>query len=118
MASDIPLGISISPTLARLAKRFDIDLSVFAEEALTERVLRDPVAMLTARMRTALLASQRLAADSGHEHIGTEHIFLAILLDENALPSQIMQSIGGRDEVVRQVRTLLASDSYSRPASA
>src|SRR5258708_35601553 len=104
MASDIPFGISISPTLASLAKRFDIDLSEYADEALTERLLRDPVSVLTARVRTALLGAQKLARDFGHKHIGTEHVFLAILLDADPIRSQIMDSTGTLNEVVQQSR--------------
>jgi ATP-dependent Clp protease ATP-binding subunit ClpA len=117
MASDIPSGIPISPTLASMARRFEIDLSGIADEALTERILRDPISALTARMRSALLAAQRLGRDLGQKHIGAEHVFLAILLDDNSLPSQIMQSIGTRNEVVERIRTMLASDSYNRPAT-
>ena len=117
MASDIPVGISISPTLASLVKRFDIDLSAIADEALTERLIRDPVSALTARMRTALLAAQTLGREFGHKHMGTEHVFLAILLDDNAIPSQMMQSLGTRNEIVEKIRTMLASDSYNRPAT-
>jgi ATP-dependent Clp protease ATP-binding subunit ClpC len=87
------------------------------DEALTERLLRDPVLALTPRMRTALLAAQTVAREFGHKHIGTEHVFLAILLDDNAIPTQLMHSIGTRDEVVEKIRTVLASESYNRPAT-
>src|ERR1700682_2333468 len=109
MAGEIQPRIPISPTLASLPRRFDIDLSGLADEALTERILRDPMAALTARMRTALLAAQQRGRDIGHKHIGAEHVFLAILLDENSIPSQIMQSTGPRQEVVEKIRTMLAS---------
>jgi hypothetical protein len=117
MATDMPPGIPISPTLASLARRFDIDLSSLADEALTERILRDPMLALTARMRSALLAAQRLGRDFGHKHIGAEHVFLALLLDDNSLPSQIMQGTGTREEVVEKIRTMLASESYNRPVT-
>src|SRR6202022_3384261 len=102
MAGEIQPPLPISPTLASLARRFEIDLSGLADEALTERILRDPISALTARMRTALLAAQKLGRDLGHKHIGTEHVFLAILVDENSIPSQIMQSTGSRKEVVEK----------------
>jgi hypothetical protein len=41
----------------------------------------------------------------GHKHIGTEHVFLAILLDGDALPTQMMERIGARNEVVQKLRT-------------
>jgi ATP-dependent Clp protease ATP-binding subunit ClpA len=67
-------------------------------------------------MRTAVLGAQKLARDFGHKHIGTEHVFLAILLDDHAIPSQIMESIGSRNEVVEKIRAMLASEPYNRPA--
>jgi ATP-dependent Clp protease ATP-binding subunit ClpA len=114
MASDIPLEVSISPTLASMAKRFDIDLSAFADEVLGERILRDPVSALTPRMRVVLLAAKELASEFGHNHIGTEHVFLAILLDPHSLPSQLMRDAGTSKVIVEQIRTMLASESYNR----
>jgi ATP-dependent Clp protease ATP-binding subunit ClpA len=87
------------------------------DEALSDRVLRDPVSDLTTRMRNVLIAAHVVAQEFGHKHIGTEHVFLAILLDGHAIPTQMMESIGARNEVIGQIRTLLASESYNRPAS-
>ncbi|TMD14408.1 MAG: hypothetical protein E6J00_05635 [Chloroflexi bacterium] len=116
MSEDAPPEVAISPTLAGIAKRFNIDLSALAEEALNDRMLRDPVSALTARMRIALLAGLEAARQSGQKHVGTEHVFLAILLDPHSIPSQMLNDIGVRDQLVKQIEALLASKSYNAPA--
>lgn len=108
------LDVAISPTLATLAKRFNINLSAIVEEALTQRILNEPVHALTARMRTALLAAQAAGQQIGHKHVGTEHVFLAILQDAHSIPSQILEEIGVRERVAKQIETILTSETYNR----
>src|SRR5579872_7484524 len=103
MSKDEPLEVSISPSLSSMARRFDIDLSALADETLTERILRDPLTALTPRMRTVLLAAQQIAHEYGHQHIGTEHVFLAILLDAHALPTQLLKKASTLDEITSQI---------------
>jgi ATP-dependent Clp protease ATP-binding subunit ClpA len=114
MESRNRLEVAISPALATIARRFNIDLSALADEALTERILRDSVRALTARMRTALVA-QETALRYEQKHLGTEHIFLAILLDPHSIPSQMLNEIGVREQVVKQIETMLAGEAYNRP---
>ena len=107
--------VEISETLAYMADRFQIDLSSLAEDALTDRILRDPMSGLTARMKTALLAAGEEARRFGHKHIGCEHVFLAILLDQHAIPSQMLREMGAADDVVQRIQTLLGSEWYTQP---
>ena len=106
--------VPISPTLAHIARRFDIDLSAVAEEALRDRILRQPLPALTSRMAIALLAARQEAQRFGHAHIGCEHVFLGILLDPHSIPTQILRDMGAADDVVQQIQTLLGSDVYNR----
>src|SRR5262249_5654470 len=106
--------VPISPTLAHIANRFDIDLSALADEALRDRILREPVTALTSRMAMALLTARQEAWRFGHAHIGCEHVFLAILLDPHSVPAQILRDIGAAHDVVQQIQTLLGSDVYNR----
>ena len=87
------------------------------DEALTGRILRDGLLdALTARMQRALLRAQEESRNRGHSHVGTEHVFLAILLDEHAIPTQILEEMGAADEIVRRLRQVFESPEYSRPA--
>jgi len=107
--------VRISETLAHMADRFQIDLSSLAEDALTNVILRDPMSALTARMKRALLAAREEGRRLGHKHVGCEHVFLAILLDRHAIPSQILREVGAADDVVQRIQTLLRSEWYNRP---
>lgn len=106
--------VPISPTLAHIAHRFGIDLSSLAEEALRDRILREPLPALTSRMAIALLTAREEGRRFGHAHIGCEHVFLAILLDRHSIPAQILRDMGAADDVVQQIQTLLGSDVYNR----
>lgn len=97
--------LKIPDHLAHLAARFDIDLQAFAPGALYESLLRAPVDAFTPRMREILLSAQQEAEQRGHRHIGTEHVFLATLLDPQAIPTQVMRSLGSLDEAIRELRT-------------
>jgi ATP-dependent Clp protease ATP-binding subunit ClpA len=106
--------VAISPTLAHMAERFDIDLSSLAEQALRDRILAEPTTALTARMTTALLTARQEGRRLGHSHIGCEHVFLGILLDKHSIPAQILQDMGVGEDVVQRIQTMLASDGYNR----
>jgi ATP-dependent Clp protease ATP-binding subunit ClpA len=68
-------------------------------------------------MRNALQSAQRLAGEFGHHHVGCEHVFLAILLDRNAIPTQILDETGATDTLLTRIRDILGSESYNRPAN-
>jgi len=106
--------VTIPPHLAHLAERLDIDLGALTADVLYERVLRDPIAALTPRMPEILLVARREAEQLGHHHVGTEHVFLATLLDPYAIPTQIMRGLGCVDDVIDQVRTMLEGAEYNQ----
>ena len=66
-------------------------------------------------MRTAFLVAHDTARQHGQTHVGTEHVFLAILLDPHSIPSQMLNEIGVREQVMKEIETLLASEPYNRP---
>jgi len=44
--------------------------------------------------------------------IGVEHIFLAILADKRAIPTQVMDKLGVAGDARREVEVVLLSDGY------
>jgi ATP-dependent Clp protease ATP-binding subunit ClpC len=106
--------VPISDHLAFLARRFNIDLPAVADEALREHLLREPLKAFTPRMRAALLAAREEANRLRHSHIGTEHVFLGILLDPDAIPTQLLRRSGTLDDAIEQLRALLGSDEYNQ----
>ncbi len=97
MESRDRLKVAISPKVASIAERFNTDLSALADEVLTQRILRDSLGTLTARMAIAFLVAQQTAQRYRQKHVGAEHVFLAILLDPHSIPSQMLQDIGIRE---------------------
>jgi hypothetical protein len=108
-------GVPISPTLAELAQRLNIDLASVADGVLRDHLFREAMAGLTPRMKTAMLAAHEVSLRFGHSHIGCEHMFLAIVLDPESIPSQILRRGGSIDDVLQRLDSLLRSEQYNAP---
>ena len=107
-------NVPISPTLASMARRFDIDLASIADGVLRDHIVHEAMAGLTARMESAMVAAKMLARQYGHSHVGCEHVFLAILLDADSIPSQFTRKAGAIG-IVEDIAALLKSEQYNRP---
>ncbi len=114
--SDLPRAksVPVAPNLAELAGRLNLDLTSLVHEALRDRMLRESAAAFTPRLEMVLLAAHADARQRGHSHVGTEHVFLAILLDQSSLPSQLLGEAGTSEDAIRRVEELLASEAYKR----
>lgn len=66
----------------------------------------------TPRYRGMLDASAELAREMGHSYVGVEHLFLAIVQDRAAVPTQVLARITDLDHVEASVREEMASDTY------
>ena len=67
----------------------------------------------TPRYRQVLDVSAELARELGHSCIGVEHLFLAIVRDRAAVPTQVLARITDLDRVEACVREELASPGYT-----
>jgi hypothetical protein len=54
----------------------------------------------TPRYRQVLDASAELARELGHSYIGVEHLFLAIVQDRAAVPTQVLARITDLDRAI------------------
>jgi ATP-dependent Clp protease ATP-binding subunit ClpA len=68
----------------------------------TERALRP-----TPRYHRVVEAAAEMARDLGHEYIGAEHLFLAILADPDAVPTQVMAELIEPAAVAARVRDVM-----------
>jgi ATP-dependent Clp protease ATP-binding subunit ClpA len=57
-------------------------------------------------------AAHRIAEEFGHSHVGVEHVFLAIIRDDSAIPSQLIERHVRRDTLEQEVLDLMASKGY------
>jgi ATP-dependent Clp protease ATP-binding subunit ClpA len=71
----------------------------------------------THRLERVLDAASRLAAASGVEAIGVEHVFLASLQDKRSIPSQVADDLGIRDALISRIEAVLLSEMYRTPTT-
>jgi hypothetical protein len=74
----------------------------------------------TPRYAKILDASAGLAREMGHSYLGVEHLFLAIMQDRDAVPTQALARIADIHEVEANLRDEMASPGYAgaSPANA
>jgi ATP-dependent Clp protease ATP-binding subunit ClpA len=69
----------------------------------------------TPRMHKVLGRAATEAKYAGVNVIGAEHVFLAILDEEDSIPTQVMSSLGVVDQVRAELRRVLESEGYRTP---
>jgi ATP-dependent Clp protease ATP-binding subunit ClpA len=76
---------------------------------------REPVP--TPRYNKLVAAASGIAADMGHQYVGAEHLFLAIIDDREAVPTQVLARLADLNQIDTELRGLMASELYltSRP---
>ncbi|MFK4069868.1 Clp protease N-terminal domain-containing protein [Streptomyces sp. NPDC029674] len=66
----------------------------------------------TPRVSKILSAADLLAQGMGHDHVGAEHIFLAILSDTEAMPTQILAEHLSPQQVIASLEAQMNSPEY------
>jgi ATP-dependent Clp protease ATP-binding subunit ClpA len=73
---------------------------------------------LTPRAEKVLLRASHEAQSVGAKNfIGVEHIFLAMLADEHAIPTQVLTKVGVVEDARRELETILRSEGYKTPST-
>lgn len=71
----------------------------------------------TPRYSSVLADAEKLARQLGHERVGAEHLFLAIIADREAMPTQVLNQFVDPGELAARLRELMSSDTYRRPTA-
>ena len=67
----------------------------------------------TPRYEAVLAGGSRLAREFGDQHVGVEHLFLAIIQDRDAIPTQVLAKIVELPEIEERLLGIMRSSSYS-----
>lgn len=67
----------------------------------------------TPRYNRVLESSAKIAREMGHSHIGVEHLFLAMIRDEHAVPTQVLSRLTDVAQVEASLRETMASPQYN-----
>jgi ATP-dependent Clp protease ATP-binding subunit ClpA len=74
-----------------------------------------PAPVPTPRFRQILGAASEIARSMGHSYVGAEHLFLAILRDKDAMPTQVLSTVADRGAIERALLADMDSASYGTP---
>jgi ATP-dependent Clp protease ATP-binding subunit ClpA len=66
----------------------------------------------TPRYYSVLGATEDVARGMSHRHVGVEHLFLAIIHDRHAVPTQVLGAMVDLDAVESALVSLMNSDGY------
>lgn len=69
----------------------------------------------TPRYSAIVSAASDLARSMGHQYVGAEHLFLAMISDREAVPTQVLATAVDPGSVEARLRDLMASASYATP---
>ncbi len=72
----------------------------------------------TPRYRRVTDRSTAVAQEMGHSHVGVEHLFLAIIRDRDAVPTQALARLIDLDRVEAGLLEVMASAGYAGQAPA
>jgi ATP-dependent Clp protease ATP-binding subunit ClpC len=75
----------------------------------------DPIP--TPRYAEVLSNAAQLARQLGHQHVGVEHLFLAIIQDPHAIPTQVLAQIADLPEIEERLLGVMGSSAYSTGGS-
>jgi ATP-dependent Clp protease ATP-binding subunit ClpA len=71
----------------------------------------------TPRFHRVLGAAAGIARSRGHSYIGVEHLFLAILHDPDAVPTQALAQVADVGAVEDRLLAIMNSESYRTPST-
>lgn len=80
--------------------------------------MTSPAPAPTPRFHQILGAAGEIARSMGHSYLGVEHLFLAILRDPDAVPTQALAEVADPGEAERHLLAIMSSAGYRTPSAA
>lgn len=74
--------------------------------------MTSPAPVPTPRFHRILGAAGEIARSMGHPYLGVEHLFLAILRDPDAVPTQALAEVTDTGEAERHLLAIMSSAGY------
>ncbi len=56
----------------------------------------------TPRLHNAMDEAARIAREAGHDQLGAEHVFLAIIQDADSVPAQVLRRLGLHPQAISE----------------
>lgn len=71
----------------------------------------------TPRLEQILARAEEIAGELGHQHVGAEHLQLAILDDGHAIPTQHFSEFMDIETIKKSLYSYIDSDWYRNPVT-
>lgn len=69
----------------------------------------------TEKAKKAIMIAQEEAINLNHDYIGTEHILIGLIKEEEGVASQVLRQLGANaDKVVEEVERLVGKGEYQQ----
>lgn len=69
----------------------------------------------TPRVARVFEATVREAESYGHDYIGTEHLLLGLLAEQDGVAAKVLAKLGVAHEAPGLIREIIESDGYNQP---
>jgi ATP-dependent Clp protease ATP-binding subunit ClpC len=69
----------------------------------------------TPRVKRTIERAGREATSRGHNHVGTEHLLLALLADPEGVAGRVLRQLGVAELAAKRVEEVMALPGYSQP---
>jgi ATP-dependent Clp protease ATP-binding subunit ClpC len=79
--------------------------------------MTSPAPVPTPRFRRIVGSADEIARSMGHTYVGVEHLFLAILRDPDAVPTQALAQVADTGEAERHLLAIMSSAEYRTPSA-
>ena len=79
--------------------------------------MTSPAPVPTPRFHQILGAASEIARSMGHSYLGAEHLFLAILRDPDAVPTQALAEVADTGLAERHLLAIMRSAGYRAPST-
>jgi ATP-dependent Clp protease ATP-binding subunit ClpC len=106
---------------ATVLKKFDVDLDKLRREV--EKLIQSGPEMVSLhklptspRVKKAIEYSFEEARNLRHDYVGTEHILLGLIREQEGVAAQVLMNLGVKLEEVREEVVKLLGYGFSRPA--
>jgi ATP-dependent Clp protease ATP-binding subunit ClpA len=112
------INVYVSDSLAEAMKHYDIPISRVCQLALINEISRKlPLPLLTPAVHTVLHLAAVEAEQLGHKYIGTEHLLLGLLAEENGIAAQELRRLDVADTLRTRLRDVMTSTNYTTPSN-
>jgi ATP-dependent Clp protease ATP-binding subunit ClpA len=68
----------------------------------------------TPRVKQIIERAGREATSRGHDHLGTEHLLLALLADPGGIATRVLRELGVAETAAQRVQEIMELPGYSR----